>query len=148
MLGEVVAFLDKPSWPATIEAQEACTVAFVYKDKILGQCENVCDWHNTMIRNMLKILSQRAMMLNRKVDYLTIKSMRAKICTFLLQQYKETGAATFMLPMNRNDLADFLNVSRPSMSRELSRMKDEGMIDFHLSSFRILDLEALKLMIL
>jgi Mn-dependent DtxR family transcriptional regulator len=54
------------------------------------------------------------------------------------------GAATLMLPMNRNQLADFLNVSRPSMSRELSRMKDEGIIDYHLSSVKIMDLEELR----
>jgi DNA-binding transcriptional regulator LsrR (DeoR family) len=46
--------------------------------------------------------------------------------------------------MNRQQLADFLNVSRPSMSRELSRMRDEGIIDFHLSAVRILDIERLK----
>lgn len=40
--------------------------------------------------------------------------------------------------------ADFLNVSRPSMSREICQMRDEGIIDFHLSAFRIKDMEALK----
>ena len=49
--------------------------------------------------------------------------------------------------MNREALADYLNVSRPSMSRELGRMKDEGVIDFYRSSFVVKDVEALKLMI-
>lgn len=49
-----------------------------------------------------------------------------------------------MLSMNRNELADFLNVARPSLSREMCRMRDEGMIDFHRSSVRIRDMEALK----
>ncbi|HHY04413.1 MAG TPA: winged helix-turn-helix domain-containing protein, partial [Thermoanaerobacterales bacterium] len=63
---------------------------------------------------------------------------------FLLDQYKKTGKTTFVLPMNRNDMADFLNVSRPSMSREMSRMKDEGIIDFHLSTIKIKDIQALR----
>lgn len=50
----------------------------------------------------------------------------------------------FRIQMNREQLAEFLNVSRPSMSRELSRMRDEGIIDFHLSTFKILDIEKLK----
>jgi DNA-binding transcriptional regulator LsrR (DeoR family) len=48
------------------------------------------------------------------------------------------------LPLKRNELADFLNVSRPSMSREMCAMRDEGIIEFHLSTFKIKDLEALK----
>ena len=49
-----------------------------------------------------------------------------------------------MLAMNRNEMADFLNVARPSLSREMCRMRDEGIIDFHRSSVRIMDMEALK----
>ncbi|QQY78820.1 winged helix-turn-helix domain-containing protein [Keratinibaculum paraultunense] len=40
-------------------------------------------------------------------------------------------------------MADFLNVSRPSMCREMSRMKDEGVIDYHRSTIKIKDVEAL-----
>ena len=47
------------------------------------------------------------------------------------------------MDMNRNELADFLNVSRPSMSRELGRMRDEGLIDFYRGSVRILSPEQL-----
>jgi CRP-like cAMP-binding protein len=93
---------------------------------------------------MLGIISEKALMLNRKVEYLAIKSMRAKISTFLLEQYKKTGKTTFMIPLNRNELADFLNVSRPSMSREMCRMKEEGIIDFHRASIRIINPDALK----
>jgi CRP-like cAMP-binding protein len=65
----------------------------------------------------------------------------------LLQQIANSGRSTFDLQMNREALADYLNVSRPSMSRELGRMKDEGVIDFYRSSFVVKDVEALKLMI-
>ncbi|NLO93742.1 MAG: winged helix-turn-helix domain-containing protein, partial [Clostridiaceae bacterium] len=51
---------------------------------------------------------------------------------------------TVKLPMNRSQLADYLNVSRPSMSREMARMKDEGIIDYYLSAVKILDFDKLK----
>ena len=85
-------------------------------------------------------------MLNKKVEYLTIKSMRGKISTYLLEQYKRTGDKNIILSLNRNELSDFLNVSRPSMSREMCKMRDEGLIDFHLTEFEILDIESLKKM--
>lgn len=144
MFGEMIVFSDKSGWPATVQANEACEVFFLAKGKIIGQCEKICPWHRMLIQNMLKIMSGRALMLNKQVEYLTIKSMRGKISTFLLEQYKMAGSASFILQMQRSELADFLNVSRPSMSREMCRMRDEGIIDFHLSAIKIKDPEALK----
>lgn len=144
MFGEMVVFSSNSIWPSTVVAQQDCKVFFLSKNKIIGQCERICPWHRTLILNMLKTVSERALTLNKKVEYLTIKSMRGKISVFLLDQYKKTGKTTFVLPMNRNDMADFLNVSRPSMSREMSRMKDEGIIDYHLSTFKIKDIDALR----
>lgn len=146
IFGEMAAFSNRPKWPATVQAQEHCEVFFLPAEKIVGGCEKACPWHRTLIRNLLGLISERALMLNKKVEYLTIKSMRGKISTFLLEQYRRTGDKNILLPFNRNELADFLNVSRPSMSRELCKMRDEGVIDFHLSAFRLLDIGALKLM--
>lgn len=147
IFGEAVVFVEDPVWPGSVVAQEACKILFIPRQKIIGQCHKMCSWHREIIRNMLKILSEKAMLLNKKVEYLTIKSMRGKIAAYLLEQYRKNGKATFELPLNRNEMADFLNVSRPSMSREMSRMKNEGIFDFHLSTFRIKDLEALKRMV-
>jgi len=68
-----------------------------------------------------------------------------KAATYLYEKYRETGKKDIELSLNRNDLANFLSVSKPSMSRELCRLRDEGIIDFHLNSFKILNPEALKL---
>lgn len=146
IFGEVLAFSEQTTWPASVQAQDNCEVLFLPKYKIIGECNNICSWHRTLIQNFLKIISERAIMLNKKVEYLTIKSMRGKISTYLLEQYKKVGSNSFVLPLNRNELADFFNVSRPSMSREMCKMRDEGIIDFYLNAFKILDVEALKIM--
>jgi CRP-like cAMP-binding protein len=96
---------------------------------------------------MLGIVSDKALLLNRKVEYLTLKSLREKIAAYLLEQSKKTGTTTFMLPFTRHELADYLNVARPSLSRELGRMKAEGLIDFHGASVKITAVEALKRMV-
>lgn len=144
MFGEMVAFAKSPVWPATVEALQSSTVLFLSSDRIVGTCSTVCPRHTMVIRNMLQIISTRALFLNKKVEYLTIKSMRGKISTYLLEQYQKTEKMIFMLPMKRNELAEFLNVSRPSMSREMCRMRDEKIIDFNMASIKIINLEALK----
>ncbi|MDD2233781.1 MAG: Crp/Fnr family transcriptional regulator [Desulfitobacteriaceae bacterium] len=146
LFGEAVVFSHKSVWPATIIAQKPCYAMFLAREKILGQCNKACNWHRTIIENMLRLISDKTLMLNKQVEYLSMKSMREKISSFLIEQYEKAGDTTFILPMMRNELADFLNVSRPSMSREMGRMRDEGIIDFHKSSIQIKDIAALKQM--
>ncbi len=146
MFGEMAAFSGDGVWPVAVMARTACTVMFLPAGKIVGNCERSCLSHRQLITNMLEIVSGKALMLHRKVEYLAIKSLRGKISAFLLEQYKRVGCPTFILPLKRNELADFLNVSRPSLSREMCRMRDEGVIDFHRDSIKIKEVDALKSM--
>ncbi len=144
LFGEMAAFSGDRRWPATVIAQTDCSVMYVPSDKLVGQCEASCSGHSKLILNMLGILSRKAITLSRQLEFLSIRSMRGRIAAFLLEQHKKSGRATFMLDMNRNELADFLNVARPSLSREMCRMRNEGILDFHRSSMQIRDMAALK----
>ena len=146
IFGEMAAFSGEGVWPVTVAARTACEVMFLPAGKIVGNCARVCDSHRQLITNMLEIVSGKALMLHRRLDYMAIKSLRGKISSFLLEQYKRSGRVTFMMPMKRNELADFLNVSRPSLSREMCRLRDEGVIEFHRDSVKIKELDALRSM--
>jgi CRP-like cAMP-binding protein len=61
-----------------------------------------------------------------------------------MEEHRRCGSMLFMLQMNRDEIADFLNVTRPSVSRELGKMRDEGLIDYHKATFKILDYEKLR----
>lgn len=143
MFGEMAAFSGEPTWPATVIAQSPCTVLFLPPEKILGNCSKACANHKRLIANMMKIISRKALTLNKKIEYLTVRSIRGKLSLYLLEQYKKAGSLTLTLPLKRDELADFLNVSRPSLSRELCNMRDEGMIEFYRSSLKIKDLSSL-----
>ena len=77
------------------------------------------------------------------MDLLLLKGMREKLVTYLLSEAQHSASLSFTTNLNRNQLADYLNVSRTSMCRELSRMKDEGLIDYYQNSFKILDQKKL-----
>ena len=144
IFGEMAAFSGVGKWPATVVAHTDCSVMYVPPDKLTGQCEKACAGHRRLVINMLGILSWKALTLSKKLEYLSVRSVRGRIAKFLLEQYKNYGQTTFLIPMNRNEMADFLNITRPSLSREMSRMKDDGILDFHRSSVRIMDMRALK----
>ena len=78
---------------------------------------------------MLKIISDKALALHRKVEYLFKKSMRGRSALTCLNNIKD-GQSYIHNTIRRNELADFLNVSRPSLSREMSRLMEEGIIDY------------------
>lgn len=144
LFGEMAAWSQDRRWPATVLAVEDASALFIQPEKLTGPCAKSCRWHTAIIGNMLRILSEKALGLNRKLDYMTIKSMRGKLATYFLEQKKRAGSQTFTMPLNRNELADYLGVSRPSMSREMGRMREEGIIDFHLSTVKIRNLAQIK----
>lgn len=144
MFGEMISFSDKKIWPVTVYSQSDSVVLFISPEKIITQCEKMCAFHQQLIQNMLRIMAQKALILSRKVDYLSIRSLRGKLCAYLIEQSKKQNTAIFTLPMNRDELADFFNVARPSISRELSNMKANHLIDFHKASFKIVDIERMK----
>jgi CRP-like cAMP-binding protein len=144
IFGEMVAFSDNKVWPVTVIAQDDSSLLFLPPDKILETCSNVCASHSTLIMNMLKILSNRALMLNKKIEYLSAKSIRSRVTNYLLDIYRISGDTTFTIPMKRHELADYLNMPRPSLSREMGLMRKEGIIEFDGSSIKIKNILMLE----
>lgn len=143
IFGEITAFSNGEA-QATLEPMTDSTILFLPSCKIVGICSKVCIGHEMIIRNMLEIVSRKAIDLNKKVEMLSLKSIREKISNYLLELYNEERNHIFTIPLKRHELAEFLNIPRPSLSRELKKMKEEGIIDFHMNSFRIINFKELK----
>jgi CRP-like cAMP-binding protein len=92
---------------------------------------------------MMMVLGEKNVKLNQKLELLTLKGMREKIASYLLNESLERKSNMFQVVLNRTELADYLNVSRTSMSRELARMKEEGLIDFYGNSFKLINKSSL-----
>ncbi len=90
-----------------------------------------------LITNILIILTQENIRNYNRLDILSTKSLRERIEIYLFNQSKKNGSNTFMIPFSREEMADFLCVNRSALSKELSRMKSEGMIDYHRNWFTI-----------
>jgi CRP-like cAMP-binding protein len=144
IFGEMIAFSDRKTWPVTVISQEDSTILYLPPDRITGTCSNVCASHTTLILNMLGILSNRALMLNRKIEHISVKSIRGKISSYLLDVLRESNDNTVVIPMKRHELADYLNIPRPSLSRELGLMRNERIINFKGSIITVYDTGKLE----
>lgn len=139
----IVCTPDRVS-PVTVRVKENSKILFVPYERIVKSCGNACSFHLQLVTNMMMILGNKNLALNNKIDLLVLKGMREKIATYLLGEQKQSNSLTFQIVPNRNELAEYLNVSRTSMCRELARMKDEGILDYYQNSFKILSLDELK----
>ncbi|MPN38896.1 hypothetical protein SDC9_186421 [bioreactor metagenome] len=92
----------------------------------------------------MELLSSKILNLNKKVTELSLETLRQKIIFYLLQLYKEQKTLKLKLPISKKSLAEYLGVQRPSLSRELINMKNEGLISMEKDLVHVLDLETLQ----
>ena len=97
---------------------------------------------------MMGLLAEQAVSLAKKVSYLSGSNLQAKVAHLLLNEAdKAKTDGPFSLGYNREEMSELLAVARPSLSRTLSEMKEQGLIDYHRSTFRILNRSSLEMMI-
>jgi len=144
IFGETEAFSSNSFWPMTVIAHEDCVLLFLPSSKIAGTCSNACGSHTTLIMNMLQILSDKTTMLNKKIEHTSAKNIRGKISSYLLDTYRQAEGNTINLQMKRHELADYLGIPRPSLSREMGLMRDAGIIEFKGSLINIKNVIALE----
>lgn len=127
-----------------ITAATECYLLFINAESILKLCEKACECHRKMNENLVRTLCETVTELKCNNDFITIKGMRKKIAKFIYDKYAEQGTRTVRLGVDRNGMAKYLNVSRPSMSREMINMREQGIFDFRKDLITLKDPEALR----
>ena len=138
--GENLIFGDKDHYPMTVFSKTDCIVLEIKKESV----SKLCQLDSHFMYEFLNIVSNRALVLNSKLKEVALKTIRQQICEFLLLRFEETMKMEVPLGMTKREWADKLGVQRPSLSRELIKMKEEGLIDYDKDSIIILNLEALE----
>lgn len=139
IFGEMLIFADKNTSPINVISKAKATVLHISKGSVLSLCQN----NESFLSEYLRIISNKAILLNLKLKEVTLKTIRQKICEFVLNQYKQQNSIKIKLNMTKKDWADKLGVQRPSLSRELIKMKEEGIIDYNKDVITIENLEIL-----
>lgn len=136
MFGETFACMGQKVMPVSVTAVEPCNVLLMDIGRIVHTCQSACPFHQQLISNLLRIIAKKNALLSRKMSYLTHKTIRGRLEAYFFDQMERSGSREFSLPFNRSELADYLCMDRSAMSRELSHMKDEGILDYSGKSFQ------------
>ena len=133
---ESLCWLKVKEIPVTITAFTDARVLWLDPSALATNCD---DELVTELRNrFISILASKTLSMNDRVQVLSKPSLRQKIITFLSQYSNKNSTLTFSVPFDRESLALYLGVNRSALSRELSLMKKEGIIDFYKNTFKIL----------
>lgn len=139
VFAEALLFSKDREYPATVMAVEDCKVLSFPKNSVLG----IMQKNTKFAENLLELLSQKIVILNRKINLIELDSIRRKICKIILDNYKRNDSYVYKIK-SKKELAEELGIPRPSLSRELIKMKEMGIIDFNLKEIKITDLEGLE----
>ncbi len=142
IFGEIYLFLPKNEYDFYTLVTQQAEVMLIPREFFSSTCSNKCNYHSKLIENMMGILAQKAYYLGHKLQILSSGSLRQKISKYLLDNCDSSGS--IKMKMNREVFADYLIVARPSLSRELLRMQDEGLIDVDGKHIKIRDIDALE----
>ena len=116
-------------------AQTDCVLLAFSKDKLLDA--NFPE-QKKMLENLLGIYSVHQRIFLQKFQILSRRKTRDRLLAFLSSMALETGGASFTVPFTRQEMADFLCVERTAMCAELSRLQQEGVLQFKGRDFELI----------
>ena len=135
IFGEVFACVGQQPLNISIVAVVPVKVLYLDIQRVTNSCTSACDFHVRLIRNLMQALAGHALFLNQKMEYISQRTTREKLMTYLSDQALRAGNSRFQIPFNRQELADYLGIERSAMSKELSKMRQDGLIDFQKNNF-------------
>ena len=121
----------------TFSVSEDAQILFLPFDRVMNSCTNTCVFHHQLIENMVRVIAMKNLELMRKVEVVSKKNLREKILAYLSLQAQLHESRYFEIPLGRIELADYLCADRSALTRELSKMRDEGLIDYDKNMFRV-----------
>ncbi len=134
------SFAACPQLPLNVSAVAGApsVVMFMNYSRVVANCPKLCPHHRRMVENLLSAMASKNLYLNEKLTHISQRSIREKLLSYLSAEARRRQCAAFEIPLNRQQLADYLSVDRSALSAELSRLKAEGLLDYHRSNFKIM----------
>ena len=106
--------------------------------RVITTCSSACRFHTMVVQNLFFAISEKNRGLVRKLDYMSRRTTREKLLSYLSEEAKTQNSPYIEIPFNRQQLADYLSVDRSAMSNELCKMRDDGLLEFEKNRFKLL----------
>ena len=139
LFGEVYAFMEKSSYDMYVEAVGKTSVLVLDNRIFTGKEDNLS---RKLRENLLEVFAEKAYNMNQKLRILGSGTLRERIVRFLVECQDSEGV--IHMNLSREEMADYLNITRPSLSRELGKMQEEGILELSRRQILVKDQEKLE----
>ncbi len=99
-------------------------------------------WQRKLMKNLIAVAVGKNLTLSNRIFCTSSKKIRGRLLTYLSGMAVQTGKTEFDIPFDRQQLADYLNLDRSALSKELCLMRDEGLLSFRKNHFHLFVLPA------
>lgn len=137
LFGESFACAGVEELPVNVVAAQDCQIMIIDAYRIINTCSNACEFHRQIIYNLMKVMARKNIMFNQKLEVTSKRTTREKLMTYLLIQAKKVGSNEFIIPFDRQELADYLEVDRSGLSTEIGKLRKEGVLECEKGRFVI-----------
>lgn len=125
-IGANLLYSSHPYYPMTVTAKEATNI-LVIKEALVFE---LCTSNPKFLSLFLSIISDHTIRLGNKIKHHVSRSIREGLLTYINKQITLQGSKTVLLTLSKKALAEEMGISRTSLSRELTKMKNDGLIDY------------------
>lgn len=128
IFGETYAWLTHEPMLVDAVANEDCRVLFLKISGLRKVTEPIASWQYQLMENLLTISARKNLILSGRSFHTAPKTIRGKVMSYLNSVSLQKGSREFDIPFDRQQLADYLNLDRTALSKELGNMQRDGMI--------------------
>ena len=138
LFAEAFAVMQMEAIPLSVVANELSEIMFIDCEHIIHTCKNGCGFHQQLIFNLMKDLAEKTVIFQQKIEVTSKRTTREKLLTYLSLMAKNTKKSSFVIPFDRQELADYLEVDRTGLSAEISKLRKEGILENRKNEFKLL----------
>lgn len=137
VFAETYACIPKQPLLVDVAAAQESEVLFLQMDCVLKPCTQICAAHTKLIRNLLTVTAEKNLNLSRRIFHTGPKTIRARLLSYLSDLALIQGGSSVAVPYNRQQLAAYLSVDRSALSKELGRMRKDGLLTVEGRTFKL-----------
>ena len=138
IFGEAFSCAGIRELPVDVVTANTAEILFLDCRRIITTCSNACAFHSQILFNLLQIMARKNLMFHQKMQITSKRTTREKLLAYLHWQAREQGSNYFVIPYNRQELADYLEVDRSGLSTEIGKLCREGVLECKRNYFHIL----------